>query len=89
MDNLKKELTETKELLAALQNLTMDNSQKILDLTMGNTIDYTGDLTGTDMATLDAIEVGNFSDLQDDSEQNEIIGTDLKQLIESELNTGM
>jgi hypothetical protein len=89
IDNLKKELTETKELLAALQNLTMDNSQKILELTMGNTIEYTGDFTGTDMATLDAIEVGNFSDLQDDSQQNEIIGTDLKQLIESELNTGM
>jgi hypothetical protein len=89
MDNLKKELTETKELLAALQNLTMDNSKKILDLTMGNTIEYTGAFTGTDMSTLDAIEVGNFSDLQNDSEQNEIIGTDLKQLIESELNTGM
>jgi hypothetical protein len=56
---------------------------------MGNTIEYTGDFNGTDMATLDAIDVGNFSDLQDDSEQNEIIGTDLKQLIESELNTGM
>lgn len=89
MENLKKELTETKELLAALQNLTMDNSKKILDLTMGNTIEYTSDFTSTDMATLDAIEVGNFSDLQDYSEQNEIIGTDLKQLIESELNTGM
>jgi hypothetical protein len=85
MDNLKKELTETKELLVALQNLTMDNSQKILDLTMGNT----GEFNSTDMATLDAIDVGNFSDLQDDNEQNDIIGTDLKQLIESELNTSM
>ena len=35
---------------------------------------------------------GDFTDLQDltdDSEQNEIIGTDLKQLIERELITGV
>jgi hypothetical protein len=96
IENLKKELTETKELVTALQNLTMDNSQKILDLTMGDTGDYAGDYNETDMVAFtnlqDGTEVGNFTDLQelqDDSEQNEIIGTDLKQLIESELNTGM
>ena len=92
IENLKKELTETKELVSELQNLTMDNSQKILDLSMGTTMEYNGDLNETDIVSMSGIEVGNFTnlqDLQDDSEQNEIIGTDLKQLIESELNTGV
>lgn len=34
IDNLKGELSETKELLQAIQNLTMDNSQKLLNLSM-------------------------------------------------------
>jgi archaellum component FlaC len=92
IENLKKELTETKELVSELQNLTMDNSQKILDLSMGTTMEYNGDFNETDIVSMSGIEVGNFTnlqDLQDDSEQNEIIGTDLKQLIESELNTGV
>jgi hypothetical protein len=96
IENLKKELSETKELIAALQNVTMDNSKKILDLTMGNVVEYTDNLNSTDIGSFtilqDGMNVGNFTDLQDlqdDSEQNEIIGTDLKQLIESELNTGM
>jgi hypothetical protein len=95
IENLRKELTETKELVSALQNLTMDNSQKILDLSMGNNMEYEGDFTslqnesnmeqlGDGMTTAEFIEL---EDSQDDYEQNEIIGTDLKQLIESELNT--
>lgn len=95
IENLRKELTETKELVSALQNLTMDNSQKILDLSMGNNMEYEGDFTslqnesnmeqlGDGMTTAEFIEL---EDSQDDNEQNEIIGTDLKQLIESELNT--
>lgn len=95
LENLRKELTETKELVAALQNLTMDNSQKILDLSMGTTIEYEGDFTNlqndSNMEQLgDGMTNNEFTeldDLQDDNEQNEIIGTDLKQLIESELNT--
>jgi len=95
LENLRKELTETKELVAALQNLTMDNSQKILDLSMGTTMEYEGDFTNlqndSNMEQLgDGMTNNDFTeldDLQDDNEQNEIIGTDLKQLIESELNT--
>jgi hypothetical protein len=90
IENLKKEFIETKELLATLQNITMDNSQKILDLTIGT---YTGEFNETGFEEND-----NFTDLNDlqglqeleyNSEQNEIIGTDLKQLIESELNTNI
>jgi hypothetical protein len=93
VENMRKELYETKELVGALQNLTMDNSQKILDLSMGTTMEYADESDMIPFTSLqDGIESVNFTDLQDlhdDSEQNEIIGTDLKQLIESELNTGM
>lgn len=79
MDSLKKELTETKELLTALQNLTMDNTQKIFDLSV----------LGSEIPSLNELENNEIIDLEDshdNTEQNEIIGTDLKQLIESELN---
>ena len=36
VDSLKKELTETRELMVALQNLTMDNSKKIMELSSGD-----------------------------------------------------
>lgn len=91
VDNLRNELTETKELLVALQNLTMDNSQKILDLSLGEPIDYNGELNETNITAFDELQNGELTNLQelsvgDDSEQNEIVGTNLKQLIESELN---
>ena len=84
MDNLRKELTETKELLTALQNLTMDNSKKILDLSIGSNVEYedTNDLNDLNDTNLDELENSGFENLQD-----EIIGVDLKQMIESELNT--
>lgn len=84
MDNLRKELTETKELLTALQNLTMDNSKKILDLSIGSNVEYedTNDLNDLNVTNLDELENSGFENLQDD-----IIGVDLKQMIESELNT--
>jgi len=96
IDNLRKELTEKKELLTALQNLTMDNSQKILDLSLGN-IDYNGeyDESNTNLQEeingLDSSQFSNLNDIHviDDNDSNEIVGTDLKQLIESELNTSM
>jgi len=93
VENMRKELSETKELVMALQNLTMDNSQKILELSMGTTMEYNDESSMIPFTGLqDGMESGNFTDLQDlqdDGEQNEIVGTDLKQLIESELNTGM
>jgi hypothetical protein len=82
---MRTELCDTTELVATLQNITMENSQKVLDLSMG-TMTYIDELNDAEMSHMG---VDNFSDLQDDSEQNEIIGTDLKQLIENELNTGL
>ena len=93
IENLRKELTETKELLSALQNLTMDNSQKILDLSMGESIEYTGDLEENELENLQDSNFNNLQDLiqdlQDDVSNDGIIGTDLKELIESELNVDM
>lgn len=93
IENLTKELTETKELLSTLQNLTMDNSQKILDLSMGGSIEYTGDLEDNELENLPDNNFTNLQDLiqdlQDDGSNDGIIGTDLKELIESELNVDM
>jgi hypothetical protein len=85
LENLRKELTETKELLTALQNLTMDNSQKILNLSMGITDDFEEQEDNQLLSSNDGFT--NLEDLEDlDDDNNETIGTDLKQLIESELN---
>jgi hypothetical protein len=85
IDNLRNELTETKELLATLQNLTMDNSQKILDLSMGINEDYEG--TFEDQMLQESLPTDSgFTNLEELNDENEIIGTDLKQLIENELN---
>jgi hypothetical protein len=77
IDNLRKELKETKELLATIQNLTLDNSQKILDLS--NT-----DYNTTNLHDIEVTDLDNNEQLNDND--NEFIGTDLKQLIENELS---
>lgn len=92
VENLRKELTETKELLSVLQNLTFENSQKILDLSMETTRDYNEEFNEDNSENLNNLQNGDFTELQDnqdEGDQNEIIGTDLKQLIESELNTSI
>jgi hypothetical protein len=102
VDNLRKEVLETKELLSALQNLTIDNSQKILELSVnGYSVNGYENNNFTDLQDLDGLQCDdgqNFNEnelyefngdgvgLQDFEEQNEIIGNDLKQLIESELD---
>ena len=87
VDALKNELSETKELLTALQNLTMDNSQKIMDLSVsmpdGFAFDSNQDFDETMTESVDV------TDLNDDNEQNEIVGTNLKEMIESEINAGI
>jgi hypothetical protein len=89
IDNLRKELMETKELLSNLQTLTMDNSQKILEFSVNDNCEY---ISAFNEQTLDENTFSSdindeFTDLQNTSEQNEIVGADLKLLIESELNT--
>lgn len=101
IEYLTKELTETKELVAVLQNLTMDNSQKILELSMESNgegleldetlIDKIGDGFGDGFGN----EIGNemnlnnsseLTELQNENKQTIISGTNLKSLIESELH---
>ena len=93
MEVLKKELNETKDLLLILQNLTMDNNQKILTLSMG--VDFENNLGEIDVDNYDELEKVqevnqsyNDSDSEDDNE-NIVIGTTLKQIIESEINADM
>ena len=83
MENLRKELTETKELLAALQNLTMDNSQKILNLSMGITDELEEEEDEQLLSSNDGFT--NLEDLEE--EDDDTLGTNSKSLIESELNT--
>lgn len=80
VENMRKELSETKELIGALQNLTMDNSQKILDLSMSVPMEYKEDSGMIPLPSLqDGLTDDNFTDLQDlhdDNEQKEIVETD-------------
>ena len=92
VDSLKNDLTETKELLAALQNLTMDNSQKLLDysVNMGQTFDHDrlgdGLQDGLEYEYDTSLNQSSFNDFQDEIDPDEIIGTNLKELIENEIN---
>jgi hypothetical protein len=87
MDTLKQELTETKELLSALQNLTMDNSQKILAFSLeGDNMDGMMELPDADFDGTEELHgVNEFS--TNEFSGNEFMGTDLKTLIENEMNS--
>lgn len=91
MDALKAELNETKELVVALQNLTMDNSNKIM--AFNSIFSANGDDSFIDNTGLD--ENMNFEDPQlepdsvstlEDLDQGSFVGTNLKELIEQEFN---
>jgi hypothetical protein len=78
VDTLKSELAETKELLAALQAMSMDNSQKIFELMSGEQMITDDNLDEEDLEVDDVAseEVGELL----------ISGNSLKGLIEQELN---
>jgi hypothetical protein len=100
VDNLKNDLTETRELLAALQNLTMDNSQKLLDFSVNMSQTFDHDRLGEDGFGNGEEEGEGEGEGEEEYEYeaslnqlrfneidpNEIIGTNLKELIESEIN---
>ena len=93
IENLRKEIVETKELLTTLQNLTIHNSQQILDLSkdvypenFNDTEGNVDELNDIDVTNLNN-EFTNLQELQDENESSEIVGNNLKQMIESELNT--
>jgi len=83
-DSLKTELSETKELIAALQNLTMDNSTKILAFNSVFNSD-SQDLLDQDLE--EELDQDLDQDLEPDT-TTEIMGTNLKELIEQEFNSG-
>ena len=91
IDSLKAEMNETKDLLAALQTLSMDNSQKIFTMMSGGEdINDNDDYNINDNINDGSIITDIDNNLNDDTDanivDNEVIGTDLKGLIEQELN---
>jgi hypothetical protein len=85
IDALKSELSETKELLNALQTLTMDNSQKIFAIMSGEEVVLDADEDEVQDEG-DADSNANADAQDDEDEDSELVGTDLKGLIEQELN---
>jgi hypothetical protein len=90
LDQVKTELSETKELVAVLQNLTMDNSTKIMAF---NSVFNTDNNDTTDNNDNNMFFGGELDqedldhDLDHDLDQNlNIIGNNLKEFIEQELN---
>ena len=91
VDTLKTDLNETKELLTALQNLTMDNSSKILafNSVFNNDSTFLDDNLENDVEQdfqQDFDTVENDTSLDTDLNSTEIMGTNLKDLIEQEFN---
>jgi|688.fasta_scaffold279674_1 hypothetical protein len=91
VDTLKTDLNETKELLTALQNLTMDNSNKILALNsvFNNDSTFLDDNLENDVEQdfqQDFDTAENDTPLDTDLNSSEIMGTNLKDLIEQEFN---
>ena len=81
-ESLNQELESTKELLNNIQAMVMDNNTKILNMTLGGNLDfneepYEQNFDGTTI----------FEDSNEISElDTEFIGTNLKELIENEIN---
>lgn len=92
-EELKKELLETKELLESLQKITLENTQNIFNLSVTYTDDYNGEFNEENIVNdLENTEL-QIDELNEnllfDNDQNDIIGTDLKKMIESELSLDM
>ena len=99
VDTLKTELNETKELLTALQNLTMDNSNKIMAL---NSV-FNNDSTFLDDTEQDFQQDFEIAENENDTlldnslghslvpalNNSEIMGSNLKELIEQEFNDSL
>ena len=101
IDELKTQLLDMKVLLESLEKLTFENSQQILDLDLSmktTTDEYNGEFTEFNDQNIENLDGLQNDELQNDeleenlsydNEQNEFIGTDLKKMIESELNLAM
>jgi hypothetical protein len=85
IEGLKADLAETKELLTALQNLTMDNSNKLLAFSSIYGINPSSEFLEDGQEVQDEQELSE--DLEVDLVSEEIVGTNLKELIEQEFNS--
>jgi hypothetical protein len=86
IDTLKVELNETKELVVALQNLTMDNSNKIIALNSifnANSDEIDIDNTGLDGGDF---QLDPDTAIEELDQSGVFVGTNLKELIEQEFN---
>lgn len=79
--NLQQELFETKDLLNNLQTMVMDNNSKLLNLSLGGFEPDLQEFVSYDEGTTQLDELV--------SDDNEIVGTNLKELIENEINLDM
>lgn len=91
LDQLKTELSETKELVAALQNLTMDNNTKILAFNSVFNTDLNQELDPNfvDQEFDQDFDQGldpNFDQDLDLNSDQDLVGPNLKELIEQEFN---
>ena len=89
MDSLRAEMANTKDLLAALQTMSMDNSQKIFEIMSGEELIAHNDEDEQEEEEEDSgIHFSDVTHLEADteSEELEITGTSLKGIIEQELN---
>lgn len=82
---LKQEVESLKAELASLQGLTMENNQQIMKLSLAVDLDGDADLNLEDDELEELSNDNNDNDNTLDNDDNEIVGTDLKDLIEKEL----
>ena len=92
LDNLTKEMIETKDTLNAIKQLVMNNSEDLIKLSCGdfNTRQFgESEMFEGNMDYNTLLETSNITDLQEDGDSDEIVGTNLKELIESEINANL
>ena len=82
---LKQEVESLKAELASLQGLTMENNQQIMKLSLAVDLDGDADLNLEEDELEELSNDNNDNDNTLDNDDNEIVGTDLKDLIEKEL----
>jgi hypothetical protein len=91
VDNLKKEIDETKELVNVIQNLTMNNSQKIFELSSNIFENIDDGLLGSELLLRDVdydplLNISELRCLSNTNDNGEIIEPNLKEIIENEMN---
>jgi regulator of replication initiation timing len=82
---LKQEVESLKSELASLQGLTMENNQQLMKLSLAVDLDSDAALNLEDGGLEELSNDDNDNDNTLDNNDNEIVGTDLKDLIEKEL----